>query len=107
MLALGAKGLVNAVLRNCLRRPTDSLYRYGGEEFTVILADTDEKGADHIASRIMRAIQNLCLPHKDSPYKQVTVSIGVAVWPIMSIRPGATILPWASMMVSCPVGEAS
>lgn len=67
------------IMRNCLRRPTDSLYRYGGEEFTVILADTDEKGADHIASRIMRAIQNLCLPHKDSPYKQVTVSIGIAL----------------------------
>lgn len=67
---------VALIMRNCLRRPTDSLYRYGGEEFTVILADTDQQGADHIATRIMRAIRGLCLPHQDSPYRQITVSIG-------------------------------
>lgn len=70
---------VALIMRNCLRRPTDSLYRYGGEEFAAILADTDAAGADHIATRIMRAIQNLCLPHKESPYKQITVSVGMAL----------------------------
>ncbi|HVK98657.1 MAG TPA: diguanylate cyclase [Dongiaceae bacterium] len=70
---------VALIMRNCLRRPTDSLYRYGGEEFSVILADTDQKGADHIATRIMRAIRSLCLPHPDSPYKQITVSIGISL----------------------------
>lgn len=70
---------VALIMRNCLRRPTDMLFRYGGEEFSVILADTDHEGALNTANRIMEAIQGLCIPHKDSPFKQVTVSIGLAV----------------------------
>lgn len=70
---------VALIMRNCLRRPTDSLYRYGGEEFAIILADTDATGADHIATRIMRSIRNLCIPHKESPYKQLTISIGIGL----------------------------
>lgn len=70
---------VALIMRNCLRRPTDSLYRYGGEEFAIILADTDATGADHIATRIMRSVRNLCVPHKDSPHKQLTVSIGIGL----------------------------
>jgi diguanylate cyclase (GGDEF)-like protein len=70
---------VALIMRNCLRRPTDSLYRYGGEEFAIILADTDATGADHIATRIMRSVRNLCVPHKESPHKQLTVSIGIGL----------------------------
>lgn len=67
------------IMRSCLRRPGDALYRYGGEEFSVILADTDTAGALHTARRILTDIRELCIPHKVSPFKQVTVSIGVAV----------------------------
>lgn len=67
------------IMRNCLRRPTDALFRYGGEEFSVILADTDEEGARNTAQRVMESIQGLCIPHSASPFKQVTVSIGLAV----------------------------
>ena len=70
---------VALIMRNCLRRPTDMLFRYGGEEFSVILADTDIEGATNTANRIMEAIRGLCIPHKESPFKQVTVSIGLAV----------------------------
>ena len=70
---------VALIMRNCLRRPTDSLYRYGGEEFAIILGDTDATGADHIATRIMRSVRNLCMPHKESPHKQLTISIGIAL----------------------------
>lgn len=70
---------VALIMRNCLRRPTDSLYRYGGEEFAIILADTDATGADHIATRIMRSVRNLCVPHRESPHKQLTVSIGIGL----------------------------
>ena len=55
------------------------LFRYGGEEFSVILADTDIEGATNTANRIMEAIRGLCIPHIESPFKQVTVSIGLAV----------------------------
>ena len=70
---------VALIMRNCLRRPTDSLYRYGGEEFAIILADTDAAGADHITTRIMRSVRNLCIPHTESPHQQLTVSIGIAL----------------------------
>ena len=67
------------IMRNCLRRPSDSLFRYGGEEFSVVLPDTDVAGARNTGDRIMNAIRKLAIPHADSPFKQVTVSIGVAV----------------------------
>lgn len=67
------------VMRACLRRPADVLFRYGGEEFSVILPDTDESGARNTAQRIMKEIRKLCIPHKESPFKQLTVSIGLAV----------------------------
>lgn len=70
---------VALIMRNCLRRPSDSLFRYGGEEFSVVLPDTDEAGAWHTAERVMVAIRKLSIPHEESPFKQVTVSIGVAV----------------------------
>ncbi len=70
---------VALIMRNCLRRPTDSLYRYGGEEFAIILADTDAIGADHIATRIMRSVRNLCIPHRESTHKQLTISIGIGL----------------------------
>lgn len=67
------------IMRNCLRRPSDTLFRYGGEEFSVILPDTDEEGARYTADRVMSAIRKLCIPHSESPFKQITVSIGAAV----------------------------
>ncbi|MEE2731811.1 MAG: diguanylate cyclase [Pseudomonadota bacterium] len=67
------------IMRNCLRRPSDSLFRYGGEEFSVVLPDTGEAGARHTGDRVMNAIRKLAIPHSESPFKQVTVSIGVAV----------------------------
>jgi len=67
------------IMRNALRRPSDALFRYGGEEFAVVLPDTDEEGARHTGERVISAIRKLCIPHEESPFKQVTVSIGAAV----------------------------
>lgn len=63
-----------------LYRHDDTLFRYGGEEFAVILEDVVAQQALAVAERIMDRIRSLRLPHPDSavaPY--VTVSIGVAV----------------------------
>lgn len=63
-----------------IRRPTDLAARYGGEEFVVILPDTDEEGALHVARAIGEAVRRLGMRHESSePFGVVTVSQGVAV----------------------------
>lgn len=60
------------------RRPTDVISRYGGEEFALILKETDQQGALVVAERIRRAVENLRIPHPASSTGVVTVSLGVA-----------------------------
>ena len=62
-------------------REVDTVARYGGEEFVVILPETDEAGAVQAAERI-REVVGAC--RFDGPGEQgieVTVSLGVAVFP--------------------------
>ncbi|MEK7710390.1 MAG: diguanylate cyclase [Planctomycetota bacterium] len=60
-------------------RVTDLLGRYGGEEFAMLLPETDREGAINLAERIREAIWNLNLSHSASPTAdRVTISLGVA-----------------------------
>lgn len=60
-------------------RPGDYSCRFGGEEFVVILQNTNSTGAVHMAERIMNHIEELKIPHKDSSVSEhVTVSIGIS-----------------------------
>jgi len=60
-------------------RPGDFVTRYGGEEFAVILTETDLDGAFLVAERIREAVENLKIEHPASPVSQwVTVSVGVS-----------------------------
>lgn len=61
-----------------VRRPRDSATRLGGEEFAVVLPDTDLAGARVIAENIRQAILSLGIVHEGTPYGFVTVSIGIA-----------------------------
>lgn len=61
-----------------LLRPRDVLIRIGGEEFLVILPETDEKGALSVAQRLIATIESLKIEHKRSPNNVVTVSAGVS-----------------------------
>jgi diguanylate cyclase (GGDEF)-like protein len=70
--------VANCIAR-AVHRPADTCSRYGGEEFTVILPETNLAGAYHVAERIRRAVEQRAMPHEDSPLKIVTVSIGVAM----------------------------
>lgn len=59
------------------KRQTDVAARFGGEEFVLMLPETDDAAAEVAAERLRKSVQNLTgvLPGKDV---QVTVSIGVA-----------------------------
>ncbi len=68
---------VAMALKSGATRPRDFLARYGGEEFALVLPDTDENGAEHVAMRCREALDSEQLPHATSPIaKTVTVSIG-------------------------------
>ena len=69
---------VGAALSGAVQRPGDQAGRYGGEEFLVLLAQTDLSGACLVAEKVRLAVAALAIPHPDSPLGRVTVSIGVA-----------------------------
>lgn len=75
---------------NCLRaiaktlsasteRPIDLVCRYGGEEFCCLLPETNKRGAEKIATKMCDAIASLEIEHTESPYKKISISIGIAV----------------------------
>lgn len=70
---------VTWAIKSCLHRPTDLLGRYGGEEFIVLLPETDINGAFMVAESINRAVAAENLRHEVSPTQDhVTVSVGGA-----------------------------
>lgn len=68
--------MVANLLADCLARPADSVYRYGGEEFVVMLPDTDAAGAEHLARRMVEKVAEQGIPHSSSPWQHLTISIG-------------------------------
>lgn len=60
-------------------RAVDSLGRYGGEEFLLVLPDTDLEGAQQLAAKVRRAVfdQEFMAPDGDTVVR-VTVSIGIS-----------------------------
>ena len=61
-------------------REVDVVARYGGEEFVVVLPETGEEGAQHLADRICERIRGVPL-RTSAGDLDITVSIGVAVYP--------------------------
>lgn len=67
------------VIRASLRG-TDSAYRYGGEEFVVLLPETAARAAVQLAERLRTAFAGLKLPLDGGQEVSATISIGVAEW---------------------------
>lgn len=69
---------VAKILQAVANRPADLVARYGGEEFAIVLPETFEIGARHIAEKIRTKLQQKAIPHGDSEAStHVTVSFGV------------------------------
>ena len=73
-------------------RLSDSLGRFGGEEFVVLLIDTNAEGARHVAERIRASIANRPFMLSGGRSCRATVSIGVASLPPTSITQPIDIL---------------
>ncbi len=70
---------VAGAIKSCVHRSVDLATRYGGEEFAIILPDSDPAGAMAVAEMIRIAVQDLAIPHKKSKVdRNVTLSLGVA-----------------------------
>lgn len=75
-------------IQRSVGRPGDVAARFGGEEFAVLLPDTDVKGAKYIADRIRSDVENSSMALETGERVASTVSIGiVTVWPTGRERP--------------------
>jgi len=61
-------------------RDSDYLFRYGGEEFTILLPRTELKGACQLAERIREKIAQHTFEHRQQQMSHITISLGVAAW---------------------------
>ena len=70
---------IAAALLAALRRPGDLVARYGGDEFGVVLEDTDAAGMRALIQRLLQGVRRLDIAHAHSPVQpRVTVTIGGA-----------------------------
>ncbi|MEK6658190.1 MAG: diguanylate cyclase, partial [Campylobacterota bacterium] len=70
---------VSKVLKDALNRPSDFIFRLGGEEFGILLSETSESDSAMVAGNICDLVRESEIEHKGSKVnKFLTISIGVA-----------------------------
>ncbi|HPJ89355.1 MAG TPA: diguanylate cyclase [Thermotogota bacterium] len=68
---------ISGMLSSTVKRPDDTISRYGGEEFVVTLPNTDMDGGKYIAEKLRKAVEDLQIPHEKSQTSAfVTISLG-------------------------------
>ena len=67
--------VIGKVIKSCLRK-MDTAYRYGGEEFTVILPETSRGEVMTVAKRIKDAMENEKFSPQSGKSISITISIG-------------------------------
>jgi diguanylate cyclase (GGDEF)-like protein len=63
-------------------RDTDFVARYGGEEFVIIFPETSLNASMKVSERVRNAVQHARISLKDAAQKKITISIGVAAFPL-------------------------
>lgn len=63
---------------------TDKVYRYGGEEFAILLPETNREQAIIVAERLREKVYNEYFEgeSESQPNKKITISIGIATYPL-------------------------
>ena len=91
---------VAEILITTVKRGSDYVFRWGGEEFAVILPETTIDGAHYVAESIRKGVEEMTLVFEGQPVN-VTVSIGVS-----SIVPAPLTHPRDSFVFSRKVDDA-
>jgi len=68
---------VAKAVEQVVKRPSDAVSRYGGEEFAILLPNTDTEGAALVAERVRSCVEDLEIEWQGEILK-VTTSIGLA-----------------------------
>jgi diguanylate cyclase (GGDEF)-like protein len=82
---------VARALTTTVNRAGDMLARFGGEEFAVVLPNTDAAGAMTIAEQIVESARGVVV--RQAAGRTLTVSVGVASW-----KPGDAVTKAASLL---------
>ncbi|MGI9590460.1 MAG: diguanylate cyclase [Myxococcota bacterium] len=80
LVGSGVLRSLSRVLQECIRQ-VDTLARYGGDEFTILLVDTGLEDALTIAERIRCTVADTLFEGGQGEPIRLTISIGVACYP--------------------------
>lgn len=86
---------VARALASAGRRPGDLVARLGGEEFAIVLSDTDVEGACAVAHHVRSAVEALAIDHETTLVRGteiVTLSVGIATEPVTHLNGPAVLL---------------
>ncbi|WP_066286479.1 GGDEF domain-containing response regulator [Arthrobacter sp. B6] len=61
-------------------RKSDGVYRYGGEEFLLVLPNQSRLGAKAFMQRALDCVRDLEIAHSGDPTRQLTLSAGIAAF---------------------------
>lgn len=72
---------VGKTIQTILPRSTDFVVRFGGDEFLIVLFDTNEEGAEIVANRIKTSIESIPIKKDDEVLEHyTTISIGLVTF---------------------------
>jgi diguanylate cyclase (GGDEF)-like protein len=68
---------IGRVIRNSIRS-SDQAFRYGGDEFAILLPNTSRESAGNVAERVRKQIDSMVI----IGHERFTISLGLATWPV-------------------------